>query len=88
MFVEAIVALIALIFFGSLLLGLLKLVFFVVLIPVKLFLLLTKGLLGLVLVLPLLLLGGLVLGAALPLVLLVILAPIWILGGVACAFLA
>ena len=88
MFVEAIIALIALIFFGSLLLGLFKLVFALVLIPVKLFLLLTKGLLGLVLVLPLLLLGGLLLGAALPLLLLVILAPVWILGGVACVFLA
>ena len=88
MFVEAIIALIALLFFGSLLLGMLKLVFALVLIPVKLFLLLTKGLLGLVLVLPLLLLGGLLLGAAVPLLLLVILAPVWILGGVACAFLA
>ena len=88
MFLEAVIALIALIFFGSVLLGLFKLVFALVLIPLKLFLLLTKGLLGLVLLLPLLLLGGLLLGAALPLLLLVILAPIWILGGVTCAFLA
>ena len=59
MFVELIVALLVLIFAGSLVLGLLKLVFGLILLPIKLALLLTKGLLALVIGLPLLLLGGL-----------------------------
>ena len=37
---------------------------------------------------PVLLLGGLLLGAAVPVLLLVLLAPIWLLGGLACVFLA
>jgi hypothetical protein len=88
MFVEAIVAMLVLLFAGSLILALLKLVFAVVLLPIKLAFFLTKGLLALVIGLPLLVLGGLVFGAVLPVVLLVILAPVWILGGLACAFLA
>ncbi len=88
MFIEAIVALAILIFAGSIVLGLLKFVFTMILLPVKLAFVLTKGLLGLVIGLPLLLLGGLVLGAGLPLLLLVILAPVWIIGGLVCAFLA
>lgn len=79
---------IVLIFMGSLAIGLLKLLFGLVLLPLKLAFVLTKGLLFLVIGLPLLLLGGLFLGAALPLVLLVVLAPVWIVGGLACAFLA
>lgn len=87
MFIEALVALAILIFAGSLVLGLLKFVFTMILLPVKLAFVLTKGLLGLVIGLPLLLLGGLLLGAGLPLLLLVILAPVWIIGGLVCAFL-
>lgn len=88
MFLEAIIGLAILIFAGSIILGLLKLVFAVVLLPIKLMLFLTKGLLALVIGLPLLLLGGLVLGAAVPLLLVVFMLPIWLLGGLACAFLA
>jgi hypothetical protein len=67
---------------------LLKLVFGLILLPLKLVFLLTKGLLFLVVGLPLLLVGGLLLGAVLPVALLVVLAPIWILGGIACAIFA
>ncbi len=88
MFLEAIIAMIALIFVGSVLLGLLKLVFTLVLLPLKLAFFLTKGLLAVVIGLPLLLLGGLLFGAVVPLMLLVVLAPLWIVGGLACAFLA
>ena len=88
MFIEAIVALAILIFAGSLVLGLIKFVFTMILLPVKLVFVLSKGLLGLVIGLPLLLIGGLLLGAGLPLLLLVILAPVWIIGGLVCAFLA
>jgi hypothetical protein len=87
MFIEAIIALVALIFVGTLLLGLLKLVFGLILLPIKLALVLTKGLLFLVIGLPLLILGGLLFGAVLPVALLV-LAPVWILGGLACLFFA
>ena len=88
MFIDAIIALVALIFVGTLLLGLLKLVFGLILLPIKLALVLTKGLLFLVLGLPLLLVGGLIFGAVVPVVLLVVLAPVWILGGLACLFFA
>lgn len=88
MLLEAIIGIAVLIFVGSLVLGLLKLVFTVVLLPLKLMLLLTQGLLGLVIGLPLLVLGALVFGVALPVVLIVVLAPVWILGGIACAVLS
>jgi len=88
MFVEAILGLFVLMVIGTLVLGVLKLVVGLVLLPLKLAFFLTKGLLALVIGLPLLLIGGLLMGAVVPVVLLVVLAPVWILGGLACAFLA
>ncbi len=87
MFFETVVALILLIFVGALVIGLLKLVFGLVLLPLKLALWLAHGLLALVIGLPLLLLGGLLIGAVLPAILLVFAVPIWILGAVICFFL-
>ena len=88
MFVEAILGLFVLMVIGTVILGVLKLVVGLVLLPLKLAFFLTKGLLALVIGLPLLLIGGLLMGAVVPVVLLVVLAPVWILGGLACAFLA
>jgi len=88
MFVEAILGLFVLMVIGTLVLGVLKLVVGLVLLPLKLAFFLTKGLLALVIGLPLLLIGGLLMGAVVPVVLLVVLAPVWILGGLACAILA
>lgn len=85
MFFELIVALIVLMMVGALVLGLLKLAFSLVLLPLKLAFWLTQGLLALVIGLPLLLVGGVLLGAVLPTLLLVVVAPIWILGAVVCA---
>ncbi len=88
MFLETILVLMVLIFAGSLVVGLLKLVFGLLLLPLQLLLLLTKGLLTLVIGLPLLLVGGLLLGAALPAVLLLVIVPVWLLGGLACLLAA
>lgn len=88
MILEAIVALAVLIFVGALVIGLFKLVFTMVLLPIKLALFLVQGLLVLVIGLPLLIVVGLLLGAVLPLGLLVLLAPIWVLGGLVCLLLS
>lgn len=87
MFLDAIIGLMVLLLLGSLVLGLLKFVFAMVLLPLKLVLWLTQGLLALVIGLPLLLIGGLLLGAAVPAVLLILLAPVWLLGGLLCLVL-
>jgi hypothetical protein len=86
-FLESIIALIALAIVISLLLGVLKLVFGLVLLPLKLGLLLTQGLITLVLGLPLLLIVGLLLGAVLPIALIAFVIPVWVLGAVVCFFL-
>ena len=64
---------------------LLKLIVFVVLLPLKLLFLLTKGLLMLVIGLPLLILMVLITTTAFPLFLLVLLAPLWLIGGLVYA---
>jgi hypothetical protein len=87
MFIETIIALTVLILAGALVLGLLKLVFGLVLLPLKLAFWLAQGLLGLVIGLPLLLVGGLLLGTVLPAVLLLFVLPVWIVGAVVCFFL-
>jgi hypothetical protein len=61
---------------------LLKFVFALVLLPFKLMFALTKGLLGLVFMVPLLLIVGVLLTAVVPLGLLVLLLPVIILGGI------
>ncbi len=61
---------------------LLKFVFALVLLPFKLVFFLTKGLLGLLFVVPLLLIGGALLTAVVPLGLLVLVLPLIILGGI------
>jgi hypothetical protein len=88
MFLETLIVLLVLIFAGSLLLGLLQLMLGLVLLPLKLALLLTKGLLALVIGLPLLLVGGLILGLAVPAVLLLVIVPVWLFGGLACLLAA
>jgi len=81
-----VIALIVLIVVGTLVVGLLKVVFAVVLLPVKLVLGLAAGLIGLVVGLPLLLIGGLLLGAIVPFAL-ILLLPLLIIGGLAWAIL-
>ena len=56
-----------------------------VILPFKVLFFLTKGLLALVLVVPLLLIVGTVITAVLPLAALIFLLPVLILGGLACA---
>ncbi len=87
MLLDAIVGLAVLVLVLGVVVGLLKLVFAVVLLPLKLAFWLAQGLLVLVIGLPLLLLGGVLLGAVVP-ALIVLLAPVWILGVVAWAILA
>ena len=87
MFLESIIAMTVLILIGVLVLGLLKLLFGLILLPLKLALWLAHGLLALVIGLPLLLLAGLLLGAVLPAVLLFVVIPVWIVGAVISFFL-
>jgi hypothetical protein len=53
-------------------------------IPVKIALLLTKGLLGLLVLLPLMLIAGTIITAVLPVGLLLLALPVLVLGGVVC----
>jgi hypothetical protein len=64
---------------------LLKLFFSLVLLPVKLALFFVKGLLTLVVGIPLLLLLGVLFAAALPLVLILVVLPLCLLGGLVYA---
>jgi hypothetical protein len=64
---------------------LLKFVFTMILLPFKLLFFLTKGLLALVLLVPLLLLLGVVFTAVIPLGALLLFLPLILLGGVTCA---
>lgn len=61
---------------------LLKFVFALILLPFKLMFFLTKGLLGLVLLVPLLLIGGILMTAVVPVGLILLLLPLIILGGI------
>ncbi len=81
---EAVVALVALTVVLSVGLLLLKFVFAVALFPLKLAVFLTKGLLALVFVLPLLLIMGTVVAAILPLGLVLLSLPVLLLGGAVC----
>ena len=83
--VEAIIALTVLLVVLSVGLLLLKFVFTLVLIPIKIAFFLTKGLLGLLLILPLLLVMGALITAVLPLALVLLALPALLLGGIVCA---
>ncbi|MCP4573018.1 MAG: hypothetical protein GY838_11745 [bacterium] len=82
--VEAIIALTVLLVVLSVGLLLLKFVFTVALIPIKIAFFLTKGLLGVLLVLPLLLIMGALITAVLPLGLVLLALPALLLGGLVC----
>lgn len=64
---------------------LLKFVFTMILLPFKILFFLTKGLLGLVLLVPLLLILGVVFLAVVPLGAIILFLPLIVLGGVTCA---
>ena len=82
--VEAVIALSILMILLSVGLLLLKFVFAVVLVPLKIALFLTKGLLGLLVLLPMLLIVGTIITAILPVGILLLALPVLILGGVVC----
>ncbi len=81
---EAVIALTVLMVVFSVGLLLLKFVFALALIPVKIAFLLTKGLLGLLVVLPLLLIMGALITAVLPLGIILLALPVLLLGGLVC----
>jgi len=83
--IEAIIALTVLMVVLSVGLFVLKFAFAMVMIPVKIVFFLTKGLLGLLILLPVLLIVGTLVTAVLPLAALIFLAPVLLLGGLACA---
>ncbi len=83
MLLEAIILLSILMVVLSVGMVLLKFVFAVVLLPIKLAFFLTKGLLGLVIVLPLLLIFGSVFMALIPVGVALLFLPLVIFGGVA-----
>ncbi len=83
-FLDAVVALAILTVILSVGLLVLKFAFALVLLPLKLVFLLTKGLLALVIALPLMLIIGTVFTALLPLGLILLFLPVIVLGGVAC----
>lgn len=83
-FVDAVVALAILTVFLSVGLLVLKFVFALVILPLKLAFFLTKGLLALVIALPLMLILGTVFLGLLPLGLILLFLPVIVLGGVAC----
>jgi len=83
--VEAIIALSILMVVLSVGLLLLKFAFAMVLLPFKLVFFLTKGLLGLLIVVPLLLVGGVLMTAIVPLGVFLFLLPVLLLGGVVCS---
>ena len=85
MFLEFILGLATLMVLLTVGLFLLKVVFALVLIPVKILFFLTKGLLALVIGIPLLLLGGVLLASALPVVLVAVILPLCLLGGIVVA---
>lgn len=82
--VEAVIALSILMIILSVGLLMLKFVVAVVLIPVKIAFFLTKGLLGLLLLLPALLIVGTIITAILPVGVLLLALPVLVLGGVVC----
>lgn len=83
--VEAIVALTALLIVLSVGLLVLKFAFAMVMIPLKIVFFLTKGLLGLLILVPVLLLIGTLVTAVLPLAALLFMVPVLLLGGLAAA---
>lgn len=83
---ELLFGFVVVVFLLSLGIGLLKLVFGLVLLPIKLAFWLVKGLLVLVVGLPVALAAGAVLfGAVVPLAALLLLAPLWLLGAIVVA---
>lgn len=85
--VDAVIALTVLLVVLSVGLLLLKFVFTLVVIPIKIALFLTKGLLGVLLLLPLLLIMGALITAVLPLGLVLLALPALLLGGIVCGVL-
>jgi hypothetical protein len=84
MLIEAIILLSVLMLVLSVGLLLLKFVFFMVMLPLKLAFWLSKGLLGLLIVVPLLLVVGSLVLSMVPLGLLLLLLPVLVVGGVTC----
>ena len=84
--VEAIIALSILVVVLSVGLLCLKFLFAVALVPIKLAIFLTKGLLLLIVVLPLLLIVGTVIAAVLPLGILLLALPVLAIGGLVFTF--
>lgn len=83
--IEAIIALTILVVILSVGLLLLKFAFAMVILPFKVLFFLSKGLLALLIIVPLLLIVGTLVTAILPLAALLFLLPVLILGGLVCS---